>query len=177
MALLAETLAGSYARRRMPRPAYGDGPWGEAIRYWLAVRKIRQADLVRLVRELDPKDTTTPNTISNATRGFPTTTRILDKIARALKVPIDVVLVSPERKLANEDRRRLALEISETVLRTLESRPLPLPTDPTPDEIDHAMKVIQRSIEVEAAQVEARHDTLSKSHKDAPAKGRNIKKR
>jgi hypothetical protein len=92
-------------------------------------------------------------------------------------VPIDVVLVSPERKLANEDRRRLALEISETVLRTIESRPLPVPTDPTPDEIDHAMKVIERKLELDAAQVETRHGTLSKSHKDAPQKRRIIKKR
>jgi hypothetical protein len=92
-------------------------------------------------------------------------------------VPIDVVLVSPERKLANEDRRRLALEISETVLRTMESRPLPVPTDPTTDEIEHAMKIIERKLELDAAQVETRHGTLSKTHKDAPAKGRNIKKR
>lgn len=161
MALLAERRPGGYARARMPRPAYGDGPWGEAIRYWLAVRKIRQADLVRLIREIDPKDKTTPNTISNATRGFPTTTRVLEKIARALKAPIDAVLVSPERKLANEDRRRLAMEITETVLRTMESGTAP-PLEPSPKTVDEAMDVIQRSIEAEASQVEERHASLSK---------------
>jgi transcriptional regulator with XRE-family HTH domain len=97
----------------MPQAARSDGPWGDAIRYWLNQRKMRQADLAELTG-------VRANTISRVTRGFPTTTRVLAKIAVAFRVPIDVVLVSPELKLANEKRRRLALEISERVLRELE---------------------------------------------------------
>lgn len=159
MPLLAGRYVEGYPRTRMPRPAYGDGPWGEAIRYWLTVRKLRQSDLVRLMRDRDPKDTTTPNTISNATRGLPTTTRVLDKIARALKVPIDAVLVSPERKLANEERRQLIQEITERVVRTMESGPA-VPAEPTAEDVDRAMKVIQRSIELDAAHADARHAAL-----------------
>lgn len=105
-----------YARPSMPKPKVGDGPWGEAIRYWMEVRKLSQADVVRSTK-IQAK------TVSRIVRGFHTQTRLLERIAvDALKVPLEVVLVSPERKLANEERRQLAREISEDVLRALDAR-------------------------------------------------------
>lgn len=100
----------------------GIGPWGQAIRYWLNERQMRQADLVRAVHEANPNQTITANTISNAARGLHCNTRTLQQIAIALKVRLDEVLVSPDRQLSNEDRRRLALEISQEVLRTVDAR-------------------------------------------------------
>jgi len=105
----------SYARRHMPLPKRGGGPWGEAIRFWLDKRQIQQADVVRATG-------LRANTVSRATRGFHTTTRVLERIATALHAPIDQVLVSPVRKLANEERRALASEISEEVLRSIDER-------------------------------------------------------
>src|SRR5262252_8629459 len=104
-----------YAQRYMPLPKRGSGPWGEAIRYWLDKRQIQQADVVRVTG-------LRANTVSRATRGFHTTTRVLERIARAFKAPLDQILVSPVRKLANEERRALASEISEEVLRSIDER-------------------------------------------------------
>jgi len=115
MALFTERSLGGYAQRHMPLPRRAKGPWGEAIRYWLDKRQIQQADVVRVTG-------LTANTVSRATRGFHTTTRVLERIAFAIRVPIDQVLVSPVRKLANEERRALASEISEEVLRSIDER-------------------------------------------------------
>lgn len=115
MALFTDDAERQYARRHMPKPASEDGPWGEAIRYWLNERGWRQADLAVATG-------IRANTISRTARGFDTTTRVLRKIADTLKVSIDDVLVSPERKLANEDRRRMAREIAEDVLRAMDAR-------------------------------------------------------
>lgn len=113
MALFTDRLGGHYAPNHMPRAKRGNGPWGEAIEYWLRVKKISQADLVRAT---DVR----ANTISRVTRGFHTMTSVLEKIANALDVPLDAVLVSPERKMKNEERRQLVADITERVVRTIE---------------------------------------------------------
>jgi len=121
MAVLGPTTGHSYsAVQAMPQPAIANGPWGEAIRYWLSVRKLRQADLARPVSKGGTG--LRANTISRVTRGFDTTTRVLRRIATALDIPLDQLLVSPQRHHESEDRRRLAIEIAERVLRTLEQR-------------------------------------------------------
>jgi len=104
----------------MPQPAQADGPWGEAIRYWLNVRTMRQADLARET-DIEAK------TISSVTRGFHTTTRILQRIAEALEIPLDAVLVSPDRKSANEARKQMILEITEHVTKQVEAAQQPAP--------------------------------------------------
>src|SRR4029453_8408539 len=103
----------------MPQPAIANGPWGEAIRYWLAVKKLRQADLARPIAQGGTG--LRANTISRVTRGFDTTTRGLRRVAAAFDVPLDQVLLSPQRHHENEDRRRLAIEIAERVLRSFRS--------------------------------------------------------
>lgn len=122
MALYTAAARERYAQRQMAQPLMGFGPWGQAIRYWLNERKMRQADLVREVHKANPDKTITANTISNAARGLHCSTRTLEQIAIALRVRLDEVLVSPDRQLGNEDRRRLALEISQEVLRTVDAR-------------------------------------------------------
>lgn len=123
----------AYAPSHMPQPAYGSGPWGEAIRYWLNDRKLRQADLLRKVQELEAAEPPEklgkktrkrirPNTISRATRGFHTTTRVLEKIARALDVTLDAVLVSPARRLADEEQRRMAVDVVEEFFKKVDTR-------------------------------------------------------
>lgn len=130
----------------MPQAEVSDGPWGEAIRYWLHHRKMRQADLAELTG-------IRANTISRATRGFDTTTRVLRKIADAFRVPIDLVLVSPDRKLANEDRRRMALEVAEEVLRKLEGPTRPGDMSPM---LQPTIDALETAVEVEEALVESR---------------------
>ncbi len=100
----------------MPKPAHGDGPWGDAIAYWLNVRKWRQADLVRAAASLSK------NTISIAANGFDVNTATLRAIAKALKVPIEDVLVSPERRQTREEQRRMIQEAVDAALRDQESR-------------------------------------------------------
>jgi transcriptional regulator with XRE-family HTH domain len=116
-----------YARFGMPKPKTGDGPWAEAIRYWLDIDKLTQADLVRLLNEKEfakayKGKPVQAKTVSRIVRGFHTQTRLLARIAAALKQPLDAILVAPTRTLANEKRAQLARQISEEVLRTLDAR-------------------------------------------------------
>jgi len=98
-----------YSRDSMPKPAIADGPWGEAIEHWLGVRKLRQADVVKLTG-------INANTVSRAARGFDCSTRVLRRIAIALDARLDEILVSPNRKVANEERDR---RVTEAVKRAL----------------------------------------------------------
>ncbi len=140
MALFTVTTRRDYAQGHMPQPTLGDGPWGEAIEYWLNQRRWQQADIVRALEALYPpakgkKAKGNKNTVSTAARGFDCNTQTLRRIARALEVPLDQVLVSPLRRAANEDRRKLALDITEQVLRRMESAgsPVALPAEVIPE--------------------------------------------
>lgn len=117
MALLDGKVSRDYAPRApMPQPAFGKGPWGEAVKYWLSQRNMRQSELARATK-------LTKNTVSSVTRGFHTNTRVLERIAIALKVDLDAVLVSPVRRLANEDQRRMIAQAVEFAMRTLNAPP------------------------------------------------------
>jgi transcriptional regulator with XRE-family HTH domain len=96
---LAETAPAVYAAQ-MPRAKEGTGPWGEALQYWMRRRNVRQSDLARATGMM-------PRTISSIVRGFHTQTRALEKIAAALAVPFHAVLVSPNLRMAEQDRQRL----------------------------------------------------------------------
>lgn len=134
----------------MPAPKTGSGPWGEALKYWLPRRDMRQSDLARETG-IEEK------TISSIARGFHTTTRKLERIAEVLKVPIDDVLISPARRLAIEERRRIAQDVAERVLRELEADAQP-PAEARQsfnDEMDGLVRAAERS-------VEQRHEPVSK---------------
>lgn len=118
MALLLDGVGRDYAHARMAATKTGKGPWGEAIKYWLPRRDMRQSDLAR-VTGIEEK------TISSMARGFHTTTRKLEAVALAFKVPIDQVLVSPNRQQANEDRKREIQEAVEMALRRMDERQPP----------------------------------------------------
>lgn len=123
----------SYPHPQMPKPASADGPWGEAITYWLNARGWRQADLLKAVHDVG--GTTNKNTISSATRGYNCSTRVLRVIASALKVPLEDVLVSPDRKSASEERRQLITEAVDRAMREYDARNAPKPPHPpTPPE-------------------------------------------
>lgn len=106
----------SYPQDDMPDDAapLGDGPWGEAVRYWLHKKKLRQAALVRGTG-------LTANTISGIVRGLPTQTRSLDLIARWLKVPLAAVLVSPLKQGDDKTQRQRTREALAEALVTLET--------------------------------------------------------
>jgi transcriptional regulator with XRE-family HTH domain len=112
MALLSGTSGGNYDSRQMPQAAHGPGPWGEAITYWLNVRKLRQADLAKMTR-LQPK------TISRIVRGFHTQTQMLARIAEALGVSFDTVLVSPVRRRISEDKRHILQAMFEQMIQQM----------------------------------------------------------
>ncbi len=101
----------------MPRPAHADGPWGEAIRHWLKAREWVQADLVRAIQDAHPGSKIKANTISNAALGRDCRTSTLRQIADALQVPFEEVLVSPNRRSANEERKQLIIQAVEAALR------------------------------------------------------------
>lgn len=115
MALFTSREGRDYARGHMPKPKTADGPWGEAIRHWMDVKKISQADIARETK-IQPK------TVSRIVRGFHTQTRLLERIAAVFDVPLDAVLVSPARRLANEERRRMIIEITDEAMRKYEAR-------------------------------------------------------
>src|SRR5688572_13604922 len=103
MALLSDGAGHDYAQRHMPAVKTGTGPWGEAIRYWLPKKNMRQADLARETG-IEEKS------ISSMARGFHTTTRQLAKIAKVFGVPLEDVLVSPSRYEARLDQKRVIQE-------------------------------------------------------------------
>ncbi len=144
MPLFTGAVGGGYSRRHMPQPKSGDGPWGAAIRYWLNRRGMQQADLVRTIKALN--GTTTPNTLSTAIRGFDCSTRTLRIIAAALKVSLDEVLVSPDKKSDVEARKAFVAEVAERVVRDLEHVPRPAPPVPT---LNEAMQQLHRATQVE----------------------------
>ncbi len=123
MALFTTPSAGGYSSRQMPQPKTGNGPWGDAIRYWLKKRDMIQADLWRVIQEQGHKTTT--NTISNACLGRDCNTNTLRIIATALNVPLDEILVSPDRQSESERRRLMILEITEHVVRAVDTRGTP----------------------------------------------------
>jgi hypothetical protein len=169
MALFTGRSRADYPRVHMPKAATGDGPWGEAIEYWLNRKNWRQSDLLREIHNLNAHAKTSKNTISSAARGLDVSTRVLRVIAGALKAPLDSVLVSPERKLANEDRRRLAIEISEQVLRTIEGGAGP--SGPPPLSVDESVDAMRAAIREEEARAAAPTEEL------APGRKRTLKKK
>lgn len=119
------------------------GPWGEALQYWLEQKNLTQADLVRLMQRRDKlmhaaaggrRSTKLraiqPNTISRIARGFHTQTAILERIADTLSVALADVLVSPARRLGDEDRRQYIEQITRLVVASLDAVPPPAPVLP-----------------------------------------------
>ncbi len=129
MALYTEDAQREYPRRHMPKPEPGSGPWGEAINYWLRQRgNWSQADLVRAIVERSqhlPKGEQkagNKNTVSAAALGRDVSTQTLRAVARGLDVPLEFVLVSPDRKSAIEEMRKVAADVAEEVLLRLKER-------------------------------------------------------
>lgn len=110
MALLSTGPGRAYAQGSMPAVKTGNGPWGEAIRYWLPKRNMRNADLARATG-IEEK------TIGKMARGFHTTTRKLEVVAVALGVTLEEILVSPDRIRASENLERLIRDAVSAVLR------------------------------------------------------------
>lgn len=130
MPLFTGQVSGGYAQRHMPQPIVSDGPWGEAIRYWLQRKNLSQQDVARMTKMPG-------NTVSRAARGFHVQTRVLGRIARALDVPLTDVLVSPVRRAMNEDRRRFVADVTEQVVRKLESPELLVTEQADIDRLKH----------------------------------------
>src|ERR1051326_1334984 len=127
MALFTDQNTRRYARAHMPKPSVANGPWGEAITHLLNDRNLSQADLVRLINDESLTKRyhgriVQQTAINRIVRGCPTQTRVLGRIAEALSVTFEEVLVAPGRRLQNEQRERMAQEIESRVLREMESR-------------------------------------------------------
>jgi transcriptional regulator with XRE-family HTH domain len=136
MALYTGGTGHAYARSHMPQAARGQGPWGEAVTYWLNYHGWSQADLARATG-LEAK------TVSTIVRGFHTQTRQLEKIAAAFKVPFDQVLLSPLRRLKDEERAKLAQDIAVRVMRELDNPPPPLhPPSSLPSDEDIGRAIV-----------------------------------
>jgi transcriptional regulator with XRE-family HTH domain len=113
MGVFTHTERRGYSRGEMPQAKRENGPWGEALRYWLNEKKLRQADLVKGTK-IQAK------TISRIARGFHTQTRVLEDIARFLGVPLERLLVSPLRQRPNEDHRQRARALFQEFLREID---------------------------------------------------------
>ena len=93
----------------------GDGPWGEAIQYWLKEKQLRQAHIV----EATGMD---PNKVSRAANGFTVRWDALKQIAEFLDVPFESVLVSPLRRLGPAEERRVADQVAVIATRLMTER-------------------------------------------------------
>lgn len=83
----------------------GDGPWGEAIRYWFKEKAIRQAHVVEGTGM-------PPNKVSRAFNGLNVRMDTLRQIAEFLDVPFESVLVSPLRRLSPTEERHLVEKLA-----------------------------------------------------------------
>jgi hypothetical protein len=107
MPLLLSDPEDDYAEGEMTSRKSGAGPWGEAIRYWMGERGIKSNKaLAEKVRATDGGKFT-EKTAGNLVKGGTATTTTLRRVARALNVPIEQVLISPERRLVDTDREAL----------------------------------------------------------------------
>ena len=171
MALLSAGAGHTYAQVHMPSTKFGNGPWGEAIRYWLPRRNMNQADLARETG-IEPKS------ISSMARGFPTTTKQLEKVAIALKVNIEDVLVSPERREARVELARLIAGSVDVALRQHEAR-IGAPVEGEP-EADHPPATIATAItdmQVAVSREEKRQKSVRRALTRRPKKKDQKKKK
>ena len=161
MALQIEHFAQrQYAHQRKTDVKQGHGPWGAAIRYWLAHLNMNQAALARQ-SGLEEK------TISTMVRGFHTSTRKLEEVANALGVPLEQILVPPDRQKELEDEKR-AIQIA-VELALMKVRQAGREQEST----DATLKAAERQMVHEAAEKEKR-DAKAEAVKPAekPAKNR-----
>jgi transcriptional regulator with XRE-family HTH domain len=91
------------------------GPWGEAIRRIREQRKWTKRRVAKTAK-------LSPTTYGLIERGGHTQTRKLEQIAQALEVDLVEILVPPRGMLEQEERRELARQITEDVLRALDER-------------------------------------------------------
>lgn len=83
----------SYPSRMAKRAAKkGDGPWGDAIQYWFREKNLRQSHVVEGTGM-------SPNKASRAANGLDVRMETLRQFAEFFGVPLESVLVSPQRRL------------------------------------------------------------------------------
>lgn len=99
----------------------GDGPWGEAIQYWFKDKHLRQSHVVEGTGM-------SPNKASRAANGLDVRMETLRQFAEFFEVPLESVLVSPERRLSPDVERKLTAKLAEDVSSLLErARPTTQP--------------------------------------------------
>lgn len=101
-----------YAGRLVVLAERRDGPWGEAIVYWLRRARLTQ-------QQLAEKTGMAPKTISGIVRGFHTRTENLQRIADVLGVTLDQVLIAPERRMTSELQKRIVFEAAAHAMRQM----------------------------------------------------------
>ena len=98
----------------MPAPLTYERPWGAAIQYWLKLRGLLQADIVR-------NTGLTSNTVSRAVRGLHVNTQTLEIIAdrgfHPLRLTVEDVLIAPDRRQTDAHRKQTIVEAVELALR------------------------------------------------------------
>jgi transcriptional regulator with XRE-family HTH domain len=147
----------------MPQAKRDNGPWGEALRYWLNERKLRQADLVKGTK-IQAK------TISRIVRGFHTQTRVLEDVARFLAVPVERVLVSPLRRGPNDERRQFARGIVQDVLREIDGGVV----DDLALDLARRIQALPLHLRQSVVEVVGQYEQATKTHR---RKVRKLKKR
>jgi len=141
MALLSEASRPNYPSPQMPQPARGDGPWGEAIAYWLDRRQWLPADLIEAADGAISK-----NTVYEACKGKDVNTSSLRVIASLLNAPLDEVLVSPARLKARDQQREVIYEAVSAALRARDVVPVPGVTVPPVSEAQRGIRETRERI-------------------------------
>jgi len=164
MGLFTNVGRHGYSRHEMPQAKRDTGPWGEALRYWLNERKLRQADLVKGTK-IQAK------TISRIVRGFHTQTRVLEDVARFLAVPVERVLVSPLRRGPNDERRQFARGIVQDVLREIDGGDV---VDDLALDLARRIQALPLHLRQSVVEVVGQYEQATKTHR---RKVRKLKKR
>lgn len=121
MSQLVSVPTASYAPRMAKRAARkGDGPWGDAIQYWFKEKNLRQAHVVEGTGM-------SANKASRAANGLDVRMETLRQFAEFFGVPLEFVLVSPERRLSQDVEKRVLDKVQSDVKRMMAlSRPRPI---------------------------------------------------
>ncbi len=157
----------SYPSRMAKRAAKkGDGPWGDAIQYWFREKNLRQSHVVEGTGM-------SANKASRAANGLDVRMETLRQFAEFFGVPLESVLVSPERRLSHVEERQLLDKVQSDVKRMMtlnRPRAVPRQVDPWLLAVARRLGKLPPRLQKSAIKVIADYEKTLKRKKDSGGK-------
>jgi transcriptional regulator with XRE-family HTH domain len=162
MSQLVSVPSPSYAPRMAKRAAKrGDGPWGDAIQYWFKEKNLRQSHVVEGTGM-------SPNKASRAANGLDVRMETLRQFAEFFGVPLESVLVSPERRLSQAEEKRVIDKVQSELRRTMalnRPRPIQRSSDPWLLALARRLSKLPPKLQKSAIKVIADYEKIAKQQR------------